>query len=139
MLPVDPALQQTFAENVWLHFFQMGHSSSTSARPTTILVRGEGSRVWDQDDVDDWVKEARPHVWAAFKGTGPVLLNPLPEGDPRDLLDVDDFAEVWGIATRGEPMPSACARPIAFCTMSRFASRSGAMLIAASVMSSGFG
>jgi adenosylmethionine-8-amino-7-oxononanoate aminotransferase len=49
MLPVDPTLQQTFAENVWLHFFQMGHSSSTSARPTTILVRGEGSRVWDQD------------------------------------------------------------------------------------------
>src|SRR6266508_2691077 len=49
MLSVDPALQQTFAENVWLHFFQMGHSSSTSARPNTILVRGEGSRVWDQD------------------------------------------------------------------------------------------
>jgi adenosylmethionine-8-amino-7-oxononanoate aminotransferase len=48
MSPVDPTLQQTFAENVWLHFFQMGHSSSTSARPT-ILVRGEGSRVWDQD------------------------------------------------------------------------------------------
>src|SRR6476661_3950325 len=48
MPPVDPTLQQTFAENVWLHFFQMGHSSSTSARPT-ILVRGEGSRVWDQD------------------------------------------------------------------------------------------
>src|SRR6266498_1091078 len=49
MLSVDPTLQQTFAENVWLHFFQMGHSSSTSARPTTILVRGEGSRVWDQE------------------------------------------------------------------------------------------
>src|SRR6266545_4707901 len=48
MPPVDPTLQQTFTENVWLHFFQMGHSSSTSARPT-ILVHGEGSRVWDQD------------------------------------------------------------------------------------------
>ena len=48
MPPVDPTLQQTFTENVWLHFFQMGHSSSTSARPS-ILVRGEGSRVWDQD------------------------------------------------------------------------------------------
>jgi adenosylmethionine-8-amino-7-oxononanoate aminotransferase len=45
---VDPALRQTLADNVWLHFFQMGHLSSTSARPT-ILVRGEGSRVWDQD------------------------------------------------------------------------------------------
>lgn len=49
MLPLDPAMQQTFADNVWLHFFQMGHTASTSARPTTILVRGEGSRVWDQD------------------------------------------------------------------------------------------
>jgi adenosylmethionine-8-amino-7-oxononanoate aminotransferase len=48
MSPVDPALQQALADNVWLHFFQMGHFASTSARPT-ILTRGEGSRVWDQD------------------------------------------------------------------------------------------
>lgn len=48
MFPVDPALQQALADNVWLHFFQMGHMSSTGARPT-LLVRGEGSRVWDQD------------------------------------------------------------------------------------------
>ena len=39
---------QALSDNVWLHFFQMGHFSSTNARPT-ILVRGEGSRVWDQD------------------------------------------------------------------------------------------
>ncbi|HEU4327897.1 MAG TPA: aminotransferase class III-fold pyridoxal phosphate-dependent enzyme [Roseiflexaceae bacterium] len=48
MSPFDPALQQALADNVWLHFFQMGHFASTSARPT-ILTRGEGSRVWDQD------------------------------------------------------------------------------------------
>jgi len=48
MVSLDTARQQTLAENVWLHFFQMGHLSSTSARPT-VLVRGEGSRVWDQD------------------------------------------------------------------------------------------
>src|SRR5262245_8780165 len=48
MSPLDAALQRTLADNVWLHFFQMGHLSSTGARPT-ILVRGEGSRVWDQD------------------------------------------------------------------------------------------
>jgi adenosylmethionine-8-amino-7-oxononanoate aminotransferase len=48
MSPLDPSLQRTLADNVWLHFFQMGHLSSTDARPT-ILVRGEGSRVWDQD------------------------------------------------------------------------------------------
>ncbi|WP_322513309.1 aspartate aminotransferase family protein [Chloroflexus sp.] len=39
---------QALSDNVWLHFFQMGHFSSTGARPT-VLVRGEGSRVWDQD------------------------------------------------------------------------------------------
>src|SRR6476620_5549418 len=48
MSPVDSVLQRSLADSVWLHFFQMGHLSSTSARPT-ILVRGEGSRVWDQD------------------------------------------------------------------------------------------
>lgn len=40
--------QQALAENVWLHFFQMGHMSSLDARPT-VLVRGAGSRVWDQE------------------------------------------------------------------------------------------
>ncbi|MGW7196143.1 hypothetical protein [Streptomyces chryseus] len=63
-----------------------------------------GPRVWASDEVDAWVKEFRPHVWAAYTGSGPVLANPLPEGDPQDLLDVDDFAEVWGMATRGEPV-----------------------------------
>jgi adenosylmethionine-8-amino-7-oxononanoate aminotransferase len=48
MFPADPTLQRTIADNVWLHFFQMGHLSSTGARPS-VLVRGEGSRVWDQD------------------------------------------------------------------------------------------
>ncbi|GAB4109742.1 MAG: aminotransferase class III-fold pyridoxal phosphate-dependent enzyme [Roseiflexaceae bacterium] len=48
MLALDSNMQQTLTENVWLHFFQMGHMSSTDARPT-VLVRGEGSRVWDQD------------------------------------------------------------------------------------------
>ncbi len=48
MFPVDPALHQTLSDNVWLHFFQMGHLASTNARPT-VLVRGEGSRVWDYD------------------------------------------------------------------------------------------
>jgi adenosylmethionine-8-amino-7-oxononanoate aminotransferase len=42
------AVQQSIKQNLWLHFFQMGHMSSTKARPT-LIVRGEGSRVWDQD------------------------------------------------------------------------------------------
>jgi adenosylmethionine-8-amino-7-oxononanoate aminotransferase len=48
MLAYDNSLRQTIAENVWLHFFQMGHMASLDARPT-VLVRGEGSRVWDQE------------------------------------------------------------------------------------------
>ena len=43
--------QRALAENVWLHFFQMGHMASTGARPT-VLVRGAGSRVWDQDGAE---------------------------------------------------------------------------------------
>ncbi|WP_331729329.1 hypothetical protein OG592_43700 (plasmid) [Streptomyces avidinii] len=61
-------------------------------------------RTYDQHEVDVWVEEHRPHAWAAFKGTGPTLVNPLPEGDPLDLLDIYDFAEVVGMATRGEPL-----------------------------------
>lgn len=48
MVTLDTARQQSLADNTWLHFFQMGHLSSTGARPT-VLVRGEGSRVWDQE------------------------------------------------------------------------------------------
>lgn len=51
MSPVDPALQRAIADNVWLHFFQMGHLASTTARPT-VLVRAEGSRVYDQDGTE---------------------------------------------------------------------------------------
>lgn len=48
MSPLTTTQQQMLADNVWLHFFQMGHMSSTNARPP-ILVRGEGSRVWDHE------------------------------------------------------------------------------------------
>lgn len=48
MLSVNTSVQQYVKENLWLHFFQMGHMSSTNARPT-VIVRGEGSRIWDQD------------------------------------------------------------------------------------------
>ncbi|GAB4436099.1 MAG: aminotransferase class III-fold pyridoxal phosphate-dependent enzyme [Chloroflexi bacterium OHK40] len=48
MSSLTTSQQQALAENVWLHFFQMGHLSSLGARPT-VLVRGAGSRVWDQE------------------------------------------------------------------------------------------
>lgn len=47
MSPLTANQQRALTENVWLHFFQMGHYSSTYARPI-VLVRGEGSCVWDQ-------------------------------------------------------------------------------------------
>lgn len=47
MSPLTANQQRMLTENVWLHFFQMGHYSSTCARPI-VLVRGEGARVWDQ-------------------------------------------------------------------------------------------
>jgi adenosylmethionine-8-amino-7-oxononanoate aminotransferase len=48
MLALDPGRQQALAENVWLHFYQMGHLADPAARPV-VLVHGEGSRVWDQE------------------------------------------------------------------------------------------
>ncbi|MFE3558405.1 hypothetical protein ACFXKW_26620 [Streptomyces sp. NPDC059193] len=76
----------------------------TMVRPGFPEPRRRRPRAWDQDEVDAWVEKARPHVWAAFTGSGPVLVNPLPEGDPDDLLDIDDFGKVLGNATRGEPV-----------------------------------
>lgn len=48
MSPLTSTQQQTLTDHVWLHFYQMGNLQCSSAHPT-VLVRGEGSRVWDQD------------------------------------------------------------------------------------------
>jgi len=108
MPPVDPTLQQTFTENVWLHFFQMGHSSSTSARPT-VLVRGEGSRVWDQDGNPSAVSAKVP----AQAQSGAIA---IPGNIARNF-----FARVWALApmrpsrrfgsAKSSSSPPSMARP----------------------------
>jgi adenosylmethionine-8-amino-7-oxononanoate aminotransferase len=47
MLPLSTTQQQSINENLWLHFYQMGQLTRPDAQPI-VLVRGEGSRVWDQ-------------------------------------------------------------------------------------------
>jgi hypothetical protein len=98
-----------------------GVSESTARQWTKVKEKREGRRIlrrafptplndrsgvqaYAPNDIDAWVRENRPHVWAAYTGTGPKLVNPLPEGDPLDLLDIYDFAEVLGMSTRGEPL-----------------------------------
>ncbi len=51
MVTLTEPQQAALAQNVWLHFFQMGHMASIGARPT-VLVRGAGSRVWDQEGTE---------------------------------------------------------------------------------------
>ncbi|NJK79810.1 MAG: aminotransferase class III-fold pyridoxal phosphate-dependent enzyme [Chloroflexaceae bacterium] len=48
MSPLTANQQQMLADNAWLHFCQMGNFVSTNARPL-VLVRGEGSRLWDHE------------------------------------------------------------------------------------------
>jgi adenosylmethionine-8-amino-7-oxononanoate aminotransferase len=45
MFTLSETQQHALRDNVWLHFYQMG--SMASAQPT-VLVRGDGVRVWDQ-------------------------------------------------------------------------------------------
>jgi hypothetical protein len=91
MSALTPALQQTLAENVWLHFFQMGHMSSTSARPT-VLVRGEGSRVWDQDG-NEYI-DALAGLFAAYcddPGLLPAEWRPVNSGPVAIRRAIGDF------------------------------------------------
>lgn len=60
--------------------------------------------LWDPKDVDPWVQKNRPQAWAEYTGSGPVWVKPPPEGDPGDLLDIDEYREIMGNATRGKPV-----------------------------------
>ena len=87
MSPVDPALQQTLADNVWLHFFQMGHLSSTSARPTILVSLGSPYLIaqapevaayligWSATPAAEWAA-ARALSGAAIGGRLPTRVPP---------------------------------------------------------------
>lgn len=88
----------------WIETEGKAEGGKVVRKPFPIPVSTRPRRQWNRTRVDAWVKAHRPHVWAAFAGTGPVLVKPLPAGDPRDLLDIDDFGEILGNATRGMPV-----------------------------------
>ncbi|MEU0111954.1 hypothetical protein ABZ313_42345 [Streptomyces sp. NPDC006251] len=60
--------------------------------------------LWDPEEVDPWVQEHRPQAWAEYTGAGPVWVIAPPDGDPDDLLDISEYAEIMGNATRGKPV-----------------------------------
>jgi adenosylmethionine-8-amino-7-oxononanoate aminotransferase len=51
MLSLSATQQQSIAENLWLHFYQMGQLAAPESQPV-VLVGGEGSRVWDQSGTE---------------------------------------------------------------------------------------
>ncbi|MER5356312.1 hypothetical protein ABT093_39090 [Kitasatospora sp. NPDC002551] len=65
---------------------------------------------WRSPEVDTWIEEHRSHVWAEFKGEGPKVVIPPPEGNPKDLYDISGYGMILGNATRGEPLPRATAQ-----------------------------
>ncbi|MFE9428988.1 hypothetical protein ACFYNO_39265 [Kitasatospora sp. NPDC006697] len=65
---------------------------------------------WRSHEVDTWVEEHRSHVWAEFKGKGPKVVIPPPEGNPKDLYDISGYAMILGNATRGKPLPRKTAQ-----------------------------
>ncbi|MBV9024495.1 MAG: hypothetical protein JO362_12065 [Streptomycetaceae bacterium] len=60
---------------------------------------------WRGEDVDDWVKELRPHVWAELTESGPLVVIAPPEGNTKDLYDLTGYGVILGNATRGRPLP----------------------------------
>ncbi|HEY7908272.1 MAG TPA: hypothetical protein VIC60_05330, partial [Thermomicrobiales bacterium] len=49
-MPEAAEMRRAIADNVWLHFTQMGEFAEGGRleRPT-VIVRGEGSHIWDSD------------------------------------------------------------------------------------------
>ncbi|MER5988020.1 hypothetical protein [Streptomyces sp. NPDC001787] len=58
---------------------------------------------WDTNAVDAWVRSFRPRVWASYSGGEPQFAKPLPEGHPKDLLDIGEYGVIRGNALSGKP------------------------------------
>ncbi|MGW1616036.1 hypothetical protein ACWCQZ_42625 [Streptomyces sp. NPDC002285] len=58
---------------------------------------------WDTQAVDAWVRVRRPRVWAGYTGGEPQFAQPLPAGDPKDLLNISEYGVIRGNAISGKP------------------------------------
>ncbi|RKE03006.1 hypothetical protein [Streptomyces sp. TLI_171] len=92
-----------------------------SAQRADAAGAGRGREVerFDQAAVDGWVREHEERVWiGAHEGPAAArqaALSRLPDGNPTDLLDLDDFRTLLGNFNRG--------RAVARGTMQAYRSR----------------
>ncbi|GAA2753332.1 hypothetical protein [Kitasatospora cinereorecta] len=70
--------------------------------------RGREAEQFDEVAVDAWVREHEQQLWLAThegaEAAREAALRRLPEGNPGDLLDLDDFRTLLGNFNRGKPI-----------------------------------
>ncbi|MCM2430911.1 hypothetical protein [Streptomyces sp. RKAG337] len=78
--------------------------------PEVLLKAGQGElQIYDEDDVDDWVREFHQGAWLHSRQGKKNPLD-LPAGGPRDLLTLRRIGELEGRALKRDPTPVATLR-----------------------------